>query len=185
MMVMNENKLTLDEIVAILVRTPGSLTALLEGLPDTWVRATEGDQTWSPYDVIGHLIHGERTDWMGRARHILAGETRPFDAFDRTAQFTESQGRSLSELLATFGELRRENVAALVDLKLTSADLSRTGLHPELGEVTLGQLLATWAVHDLDHVGQIARTMAKVCVDAVGPWSAYLSILQDRKRGSA
>src|SRR4051794_12167437 len=111
MMVMNENKLTLDEIVAILVRTPGSLTALLEGLPDTWVRATEGDQTWSPYDVIGHLIHGERTDWMGRARHILAGETRPFDAFDRTAQFTESQGRSLSELLATFGELRRENVA--------------------------------------------------------------------------
>ena len=181
---MNEN-ISLDDVVAILARTPASLTALLEGLPDTWVTATEGDQTWSPYDVIGHLIHGERTDWIPRARHILAGETRPFDAFDRTAQFTQSQGKSLSELLATFASLRRENVAALVGMNLTSADLSRTGQHPELGKVTLGQLLATWVVHDLDHVGQIARTMAKVYVDAVGPWSAYLSILRDRQRESA
>lgn len=185
MIAMNDNVLTLDNIVAILVRTPASLTALLEGLPDTWINATEGEQTWSAYDVIGHLIHGERTDWIPRAQHIMAGETRPFDPFDRTAQFTESQGRGLSELLATFGHLRRENVATLVGMNLTSADLSRKGQHPQLGEVTLGQLLATWVVHDLDHVGQIARTMAKVYGDAVGPWSAYLSILRDRQRKSA
>lgn len=182
---MGETKIELDDAVAILERTPASLTALLEGLPDTWVTATEGDQTWSPYDVIGHLIHAERTDWIVRIRHILAGETRPFEAFDRTAQFTHSRGASLSELLSTLARLRRENVAALLDMKLTSADLSRRGRHPELGEVTLGQLLATWAVHDLDHVGQIARTMAKVYADAVGPWSVYLSILQDRRRETA
>jgi hypothetical protein len=178
---MNENKLNLDDMVAILARTPASLTALLEGLPDTWVTATEGGETWSPYDVIGHLIHGERTDWIPRARHILASETRPFDTFDRTAQFTQSQGLSLSELLATFAVLRRDNVAVLAGMNLTSADLSRTGQHPELGVVTLGQLLATWVVHDLDHLGQIARTMSKVYADAVGPWSAYLSVLQDRQ----
>lgn len=181
---MKGKELNLNDIVAILERTPASLKALLEGLPDTWVTATEGGETWSPYDVIGHLIHGERTDWIPRARHILAGETRPFDPFDRTAQFTLSQGMRLSELLATFAGLRRDNVAALVGMNLTSADLSRTGQHPELGEVTLGQLLATWVVHDLDHVGQIARTMAKVYLDAVGPWSAYLSILQDRQQDS-
>jgi hypothetical protein len=182
MIPVNENRLTLEDAVAILARTPASLTALLEGLPDTWVTATEGGETWSPYDVIGHLIHGERTDWIPRARHILAGETRPFDPFDRTAQFTESQGTKLSDLLATFANLRRENVVALGGMNLANADLGRTGQHPELGEVTLAQLLATWVVHDLDHLGQIARTMAKVYVDAVGPWQVYLSILQDRPR---
>lgn len=179
---LNDNGLNLDDVVAILARTPATLTALLEGLPDTWVTATEGGDTWSPYDVIGHLIHGERTDWIPRARHILAGDTRPFEPFDRTAQFTDSRGKSLAELLARFAGLRRDNVAALVGMNLTGKDLSRTGLHPELGEVTLEQLLATWVVHDLDHVGQIARTMAKLYEDAVGPWSAYLSILQDRQR---
>jgi DinB family protein len=182
---MDENKLNLDDIVAILARTPATLTTLLEGLPDIWVTATEGAETWSPYDVIGHLIHGERTDWIPRARHILAGDTRPFDAFDRTAQFRLSEGASLAELLATFAGLRRDNLAALAGMNLSGADLSRTGLHPELGGVTLGQLLATWVVHDLDHVGQIARTMAKVYADTVGPWSAYLSILQDRKRAES
>lgn len=179
---MNENGLNLDDMVAILARTPATLTALLEGLPDTWVTATEGDETWSPYDVIGHLIHGERTDWMSRTKHILAGKTQPFDAFDRTAQFTHSHGKRLSELLGTFAALRKANVAALVGMNLTGEDLSRRGLHPELGEVTLGQLLATWVVHDLDHVAQITRTMAKVYADAVGPWRVYLSILQDRQR---
>ena len=178
---MNESVSDLKEIIAVLERTPASLTALLEGLPDTWVNATEGGETWSPYDVIGHLIHGEHTDWIPRARHILAGETRPFDKFDRTAQFGESRGKSLGELLATFAELRRENVEALSGMRLTKEDLERRGLHPELGEVTLGQLLATWVVHDLDHVGQIARTMAKAYAVAVGPWSAYLSILRDRE----
>jgi uncharacterized damage-inducible protein DinB len=181
MKAMEHDGFNLDDAVAVLERTPASLSALLAGLPASWLRATEGDGTWSPYDVVGHLIHGERTDWISRARHILAGETRPFDPFDRTAQFNESRGRSVDELLATFAELRRENIATLSGMNLTSADLSRTGQHPELGEVTLGQLLATWVVHDLDHVGQIARTMAKAYAGAVGPWSAYLSILRDRE----
>ncbi|HWQ36037.1 MAG TPA: DinB family protein [Blastocatellia bacterium] len=179
---MENNRLSVEAVTAILERTPGSLSALLSGLPEIWVRATEGEGTWSPYDVIGHLIHGERVNWMPRARHLLAGETRPFEPFDRTAQFADSQGRSLGELLTTFAELRRENVAALIGMKLTEDDLNRQGLHPDLGTVTLGQLLATWATHDLDHLAQIARTMAKVCTEATGPWSAYLSILRDRKK---
>jgi hypothetical protein len=178
---MRHERFNLDEAVAILERTPAGLGALLAGLPERWVRATEGDGTWSPYDVVGHLVHGERTDWLPRARHILAGETRPFDPFDREAQFAEGRGGGMEELLATFTELRRENVASLVGMNLTSADLNRTGRHPELGEVTLEQLLATWVVHDLDHIGQIARVMAKVYAGAVGPWGAYLSILRDRE----
>lgn len=182
MLVMEQQALKLRDAVAILERTPASLSALLAGLPETWIRATEGEGTWSPYDVVGHLVHGERTDWMARARHILAGETRPFDRFDRTAQFSESGDTSLDELLATFADLRRENVATLLDLRLTESDLERRGVHPDLGDVTLGQLLATWVVHDLDHVAQISRTMAKAYAEATGPWSAYLSILRDRQR---
>jgi uncharacterized damage-inducible protein DinB len=150
-------------------------------VPDIWAHATEGEGTWSPYDVVGHLVHGERTDWMPRARHILAGESRPFEAFDRMAQFNESEGKSLGELLATFTELRARNVAGLNEMNLVESDLERTGQHPDFGEVTLSQLLATWVVHDLDHVAQIARTMAKVYTDTVGPWQAYLSILRDRQ----
>src|SRR5712692_8440395 len=135
---MEADGFNLDDAIAILERTPAALGALLAGLPKTWVRATEGDGTWSPYDVIGHLIHGERTDWIPRARHILACETRPFEPFDRTAQFAESHGKSLGELLATFADLRRDNVAALVGMKLTDDELGRRGLHPELGDVTLG-----------------------------------------------
>jgi DinB family protein len=177
---MPDSQFNLKEAVAILERTPASLTALLRGLPETWIRVTEGEGTWSPYDVVGHLIHGERTDWIPRARHILAGETTPFETFDRMAQFTDSQGKSLAELLETFADLRRENVAVLAGMNLTEADLERKGLHPELSEVTLGQLLATWVVHDLDHVAQIARTMAKAYGEATGPWTEYLSILRDR-----
>ena len=175
-----DGQYNLDDGIAILERTPASLKALLSGLPETWIRATEGKATWSPFDVIGHLIHGERTDWIPRARHILAGDMRPFESFDRMAQFKESERKSLGELLETFTDLRGENLAALVDMNLTEADLERKGLHPELGEVTLGQLLATWVVHDLDHVAQIARTMAKAYGEATGPWIAYLSILRDR-----
>lgn len=174
------NEFNVDAAVAVLERTPASLAALLEGLPDAWISVTEGVDTWSPYDVIGHLIHGELTDWIPRARHILAGETRPFDKFDRTAQFTDSSGKSLTELLAEFARLRRENIAVFERMNLTREDLSRVGLHPELGEVTLAQLLATWVVHDLDHVAQVARVMAKSYTSAVGPWTAYLSILHDR-----
>jgi hypothetical protein len=170
----------LDDAFAILKRTPASLQALLDGLPAVWVRATEGGDTWSPYDVIGHLIHGERTDWIPRARHILAGRSEPFDKFDRTAQFKESEGKQLQELLTTFSALRRENLTILTGMNLTGSDLLRRGRHPELGDVTLGQLLATWVVHDLDHIAQIARVMAKSYAHATGPWSAYLSILRDR-----
>jgi hypothetical protein len=173
--------LRIKDAVAVLERTPAVVSGLLDGAPDTWARATEGEGTWSPYDVVGHLVHGERTDWIPRARHILSGDPRPFVPFDRTAQFTESEGKSLGELLATFTELRGRNVSELLAMGLGEDDLGRTGRHPDFGEITLGQLLATWVVHDLDHVAQIARTMAKVYADAVGPWQAYLSILRDRQ----
>ena len=179
---MKHEGLRLDDAVAILQRTPASLRALLDGLPDTWIRATEGEDSWSPYDVIGHLIHGERTDWIPRAHHIFVGETRAFEPFDRMAQFTTSQGTSMGELLATFADLRRANVSTLLAMNLTDDDLARKGLHPELGTVSLGELLATWVVHDLDHVAQIVRTMAKVYAKSTGPWIAYLSILRDRQR---
>ena len=171
----------LDETIAVLERTPASLKALLGGLPEVWIRATEGDGTWSPYDVIGHLIHGERTDWISRIRHIIEEIPRPFDTFDRTAHFKESEGKDLTELLKTFERIRKENLETLRDMRLMQEDLTRQGMHPQLGEVTLGQLIATWAVHDLDHIGQIARTMAKVYANQTGPWSAYLSILRDRE----
>ncbi len=178
---MSREDLRLEEAVAILERTPATVGALVDGLPENFVRATEGEGTWSPYDVVGHLVNGERTDWMERARHILSGDPRPFTPFNRTAQFTESAGKSLAELLKTFAELRGRNLAELRELKLDVGDLIRTGRHPDFGEVTLGQLLAAWVVHDLDHVAQIARTMAKVYAEAVGPWAVYLSILRDRQ----
>ena len=179
---MTGDDLRLEEAVAVLERTPLAVGALLDGVPETWARATEGEGTWSPYDVVGHLVHGERADWIPRARHILSGDPGPFAQFDREAQFNESEGKSLGELLATFSELRARNLSELRAMKLGEGDLRRTGRHPDFGEVTLGQLLATWVVHDLDHVAQIARTMAKVYADAVGPWQAYLSILRDRQR---
>src|SRR5215207_6343620 len=172
--------LRIKDAVAVLERTPAVVGGLLDGAPETWARATEGEGTWSPYDVVGHLVHGERTDWVPRARHILSGDPSPFAPFDREAQFKEGAGKSLGELLATFSELRARNLSELRAMHLGGGDLSRTGRHPELGEVTLGQLLATWVVHDLDHVAQIARTMARAYAGAVGPWSAYLSILRDR-----
>jgi DinB family protein len=171
----------LDDVLAVLETTPPTLSTLLSGLASVWVFATEGEGTWSPFDVLGHLIHGERTDWIPRTRHILAGDARPFEPFDRTAMLAESRGKGLNELLETFAQLRAENLAELRALRLSRGDLERTGQHPELGVVTLRQLLATWVVHDLDHVGQIARVMAKVYGDEVGPWRAYVSILNDRR----
>ena len=169
---------TMDEGVAILSRTPATLDALLRGLPDGWIAAHEGGETWSPFDVVGHLIHGERTDWIARAQIILDhGEARAFDKFDRFAQFAASEGRTLASLLDEFAALRRESLRALAALRLTEADLDRRGRHPELGVVTLRQLLATWVAHDLDHVAQIARVLARQYSDAVGPWRAYLRII--------
>jgi hypothetical protein len=153
---MDDNRFNCQDAVAMLERTPATLGSLLNELPDRWTSSTEGEGSWSPYDVIGHLVHGERTDWIPRARHILAGETGAFVPFDRNAQFSESKGKDIVELLATFADLRRRNLETLVGLNLTPSDFEHQGLHPELGEVTLRQLLATWVVHDLDHVSQIA-----------------------------
>ena len=170
----------LAEAIAVLDRTPGALSAMLRGLPDGWTTATEGGETWSPYDVVGHLVHGERTDWIPRTRIIL-GEAadKRFTPYDRFAQFTESKGKTLGELLETFATLRAENLRALRGLGITESALSRTGIHPEFGAVTLRQLLATWVSHDLGHVVQVARTMARQYRDEAGPWRAYLSVIRD------
>jgi hypothetical protein len=168
----------MDEAVQILSRTPSTLDAQLRGLPDGWVNAHEGGQTWSPFDVVGHLIHGEQTDWIPRARMILEeGESRPFEKFDRFAQFDASRNRTLASLLDEFAALRRENLRQLAALHLTEADLDRRGRHPELGVVTMRQLLATWVAHDLDHLMQISRVLARQYSDEVGPWRAYLRII--------
>jgi hypothetical protein len=167
------------EAIPLLARTPAVLRALLEGLPEAWTTATEGPATWSAFDVVGHLIHGERTDWIPRAELILAhGESRTFDVFDRFAMFQESRGKSLGELLDLFRELRAANVARLQAMRLSPADLDRRGRHPELGSVTLGQHLATWVAHDLSHLAQIARVMGRRYSRAAGPWRAYLPMLR-------
>ncbi len=170
----------LDQSIEILSRTPSTLRALLEGLSEPWIRATEGEGTWSAFDVVGHLIHGERTDWIGRARIIMdEGESRVFEPFDRFAQERESQGKSLEQLLDEFQSLRADNVRTLESWKLTDEDLDRVGLHPEFGRVTLRQLLSTWVAHDLGHIAQVVRAMAKQYDGQVGPWKAYLRILAD------
>ena len=168
----------LQETIALLSRTPSSLNALLRELPQSWILGREGSSTWSPFDIVGHLIHGERTDWMPRARMILEqGENRAFDPFDRLAQERESQGKSLPQLLDEFEQLRSGNLDALRAMKLQPEDLSRRGRHPALGVVTLSELLATWAVHDLTHLHQLSRVMAYQYREVVGPWSAYLGVL--------
>ena len=164
--------------MGVLQRTPATLNALLRDLPEPWLVHNEGPETWSPYDVIGHLIHGEETDWIPRAKIILEhGEARAFDPFDRVAMFEKSKAQSIAELLDTFARLRAENLRELQSLNLTADLLNKRGRHPELGVVTLRQLLATWVVHDLGHVRQVVRVMSKQYRDAVGPWKAYLSIL--------
>src|SRR5258707_7788437 len=178
-----KSEFKLDEAIAILTRTPATVGALLRGLPEMWVRRNEGrskdgKDSWSAFDVVGHLIVGERTDWMQRAKIILEhGESRTFDPFDRFAQAKESQGKSLEQLLDEFARLRKENLAALESLNLRPEELTRRGIHPALGAVTLSELLATWAVHDLTHVHQLIPVMAQQDHDAVGPWSAYLGVL--------
>jgi hypothetical protein len=166
------------EAVAVLTRTPASLNALLRGLPDIWIRSNEGKETWSAFDIVGHLIHAERADWMPRIRIILdSGEARPFDPLDRFAQFKETQGHSPDQLLDNFADLRSNNLAKLQALNLTPEDLARRGTHPALGVVTLQELLAAWAIHDLTHLHQLSRVMAHQYRDAVGPWKAFLGVL--------
>jgi hypothetical protein len=169
----------LQETISLLERTPSALNSFLRGLPDRWTLGNEGDKTWTVYDVVGHLIHGELTDWMPRAKMILEfGETKSFVPFDRTAQEREGRGKPLPELLDEFSRLRAQNIVELRGLNLRQEDLARRGRHPELGVVTLSQLLATWAAHDLTHVHQISRIMAHQYREAVGPWTAYLGVMQ-------
>jgi hypothetical protein len=169
----------LDQTLAILSRTPAALDALLRGLPDSWTVQAEGEKTWSPYDVIGHLVHCERADWMPRAKMILEhGESQTFVPLDRWAQTRESQGKSLAQLLDEFARVRAENIREIRAMNLQQEHFARRGKHPVLGPVTLSQLLATWAVHDLTHLHQISRIMAHQYRGAVGPWSANLGVLQ-------
>ena len=168
----------LVQAIEILERTPATLNSLLRDLSEQWLVQNEGPDTWSPYDVLGHLIHGDETDWVPRAKMILEhGEGRTFEPFDRVAMFEESKGKSIVELLDTFAQLRGENVRELRSMNLTSELLDKRGRHPEFGVVTLRQLLSTWVVHDLGHIRQVVRVMSKQYGEAVGPWKAYLSIL--------
>ncbi|HEY3012734.1 MAG TPA: DinB family protein [Gemmatimonadales bacterium] len=172
-----------DDALPILRSTPAILRAWLSELSDSWTMTNEGPETWSPFDIVGHLIHGERTDWIPRVELLLAhGESRPFTPFDRFAQFRDSRGKSLPQLLDIFAELRASNLARLESLQLKPEDLDRRGRHPELGMVTLGELLATWVAHDLNHLGQIARVMARQYTHAVGPWAEYLPLLGTTRR---
>jgi hypothetical protein len=169
----------LDDTISLLARTPTTLNTLLRDLPETWTLRNEGENTWNAFDVVGHLIHGERTDWMPRVNCILQhGEAQAFEPFDRWAQDRESKGKSLAQLLDEFANLRSENLAALRALNLQPQDLERRGLHPSLGTVTLSQLLATWAAHDMTHVHQLSRIMAWQYREDVGPWSQYLGVLK-------
>jgi hypothetical protein len=169
----------LEHAIEILQRTPATLNSLLRDLPEPWLVQNEGPETWTPYDIVGHLIHGDQTDWIPRAKIILEhGESRPFDAFDRVAMFEKSKGKSIGELLDTFARLRAENLRELLQLNLTAELLEKCGMHPEFGVVTLKQLLATWVAHDLGHIRQVVRVMAKQYRAEVGPWKAYLSILE-------
>jgi hypothetical protein len=168
----------LHEGMTVLERTPATLRAMLSGLSDTWIQANEGPGTFSPFDNVGHLIHGERTDWIPRARIILEqGRNRRFEKYDRFAQVRESAGKNLQQLLDEFAQLRAENLNTLRSWSLTDRELALQGEHPELGNVSLQQLLSTWVAHDLGHIAQTARVMAKQYREDIGPWRAYLTIM--------
>ncbi len=169
----------LQQAIALLSRTPATLNALLRDLPEVWTLRNEGENTWSAFEIVAHLIYGERADWVPRARIILQfGETRAFEPFDRLGHVHESQGKSLSQLLDEFARLRSESLDQLGSLNLQPADLDRRGRHPTFGPVTLSQHLATWTAHDLTHLHQISRVMAHQYCEAVGPWRAFLGVLQ-------
>ncbi|HEX4543606.1 MAG TPA: DinB family protein [Candidatus Acidoferrum sp.] len=181
---------TLAQTISLLTRTPAALDALLGDLPETWTLRNEGENTWSAFDVVAHLIHAEHTDWMPRARMILQfGESKTFEPFDREGYLRESQGKSqgkvLAQLLDEFARVRSENLSELRALNLRPEDLEQRGRHPAFGAVTLSQLLATWAVHDLTHLHQISRVLAHQYREAVGPWSVYLGVLQCASHSSA
>jgi DinB superfamily len=169
----------LSQTIEMISQTPATVKSLLGNLSDDWIYASDGQNNWSPFDIIGHYIHGEETDWIPRAEIIIAqGENKTFEPFDRFAQFEISKNKTLSELLEIFAELRQKNIETLKSWNLTDEQLKLKGIHPELGEVTLEQLLATWAVHDLTHIRQLVSVLAKQYTENVGAWKQYLSILQ-------
>lgn len=169
----------IDKTIEILERTPVVIESMLSGLNEDWLMNNEGPDTWSPYDVIGHLIYGEKTDWIPRTKIILSdNNNKNFVPFDRFAQLTEKKKKTITELLVEFKKLRKENLDYLRSLQVDDATLNKTGIHPAFGEVSLQQMLATWTVHDLNHIAQIARVMAKQYKEAVGPWVEYLRVLQ-------
>jgi hypothetical protein len=171
-------ELELQQAVEIFERTPSTLNSLLRNLSEPWLVQNEGPKTWSPHDIVGHLIHAEETDWIPRAKIILEhGQERAFEPFDRSATFQKFKGKSIAELLDTFATMRAASLRELRMMNLTPSLLAKRGRHPELGVVTLSQLLATWVVHDLGHLAQVTRVMAKQYRDAVGPWTAYLPVL--------
>ena len=173
-------KFNLNDAVLILERTPGVLKAYLKDLPDNWIKQNEGGESWSPFDIVGHLIHGEKTDWIPRTKIILEdGEERPFEPFDRFAQFENSKEENINELLDEFESLRKQNLRTLQSMKLTENDLQKKGIHPEFDTITLEQLLSTWVVHDLGHIRQISRVMAKLYKEEIGPWEKYLPVVEE------
>ena len=170
---------SLERSLAILERTPFVIEMLLRELPREWTVNNEGGETWSPFDIVGHFIHGEKTDWVPRMMIILSEHNdTPFEPFDRFAQFQESKGKTLSELMVEFKARRKANIEILKSLNIGSEQLKRTGIHPVFGSVTLQQLFATWVAHDLNHISQIVRVMAKQYSAEVGPWKEYLGILK-------
>jgi len=170
---------SLENSLPILEQTPAVLRTFFAQLPEAWVNTNEGENTWSVFDVVGHLIHGEHTDWIPRTKLILSNnEVKTFIPFDRFAQFQDSRGKTLTQLLSTFKLLRHQNIISLKSFSISDTDLSKTGIHPEFGTVTLKQLLATWVAHDLGHIAQISRVMAKQYKEEAGPWTQYLKILQ-------
>ena len=169
----------LEKSIETLERTPFVIESMLNGLSEDWTSGNEGADTWSPYDVVGHLIHGDLTDWIARMEIVLSdGPNKTFASFDRFAQFEESKGKTLDDLLREFKAVRNHNIAILKSKRLTAADYGKKGIHPKFGEVTLAQLLSTWVAHDMDHIFQIARVMAKQYKTEVGPWVEYLKILR-------
>ncbi len=170
---------SIEKSIEILERTPRVLQALLHGISDEWIYQNEGEDTWSPFDVLGHLIYAERVNWLQRATIILSSSSdKTFPTFDRFAQFEESKGKTIAHMLEEFAQYRHENINQLRSLNLNNDALNKTGIHPTFGEVSLAQLLSTWVVHDLGHTAQINRVMAKQYKDAVGPWINFLRILQ-------
>jgi DinB superfamily len=169
---------SLDHTLALLSRTPAAVDALLRELPEAFTHTNEGDNTWSAFDIIGHLIHCEKTDWLPRAKMILAhGETRPFEPFDRFGHIHASQGKTLPDLLDEFSAIRTQNLSELRAMRLTPEQLALRGFHPALGPVSLSQLLAAWAAHDANHLHQLARVIAHQYRDLVGPWSRFMGVM--------